>query len=126
MTGRTDRSRELRTGSTDAERALWRALRMKQVTGYRFRRQVPIGRYFADFVCLNARLIVEVDGGQHASQIEKDTERTAWLEAEGFIVLRFWNNEVFQQTNAVVEEIRRWLEERGHPHPSLPPSRGKG
>lgn len=105
-----DRARRLRREPTDAERHLWYDLRRKTLGGWRFRRQAPIGRYIADFVCFEARLIVELDGGQHAEARQAyDADRTVWLEAEGFRVLRFWNNDVLTNTAGVVEEIVRAL-----------------
>ena len=88
------RARELRRNLTDAERALWQVLRNRQVSGYRFRRQAPIGPYVVDFVCFEIRLVIEVDGGQHIERADYDEGRTAWLEGAGFRVIRFWNNEV--------------------------------
>jgi len=88
-------ARALRRNPTEAERRLWSRLRHGQLDGFRFRRQVPLGPYIADFACLSARLIVEVDGGQHASRSEQDGRRTTWLESSGFRVVRFWNHEVF-------------------------------
>ena len=82
-------TRHLRKISTEAEQKLWSRLRRKQLLGYRFRRQRPIGPYIVDFVCLKASLIVEVDGGQHAEQVAKDEARTRFLEKEGFRVIRF-------------------------------------
>jgi len=92
------RARGLRTEMTDAEVRLWIRLRGEQIDGYRFRRQVPMGPYVVDFACLKARLVIEVDGGQHAEALERDDRRTAWLEARGFRVLRFWNTDVLQRT----------------------------
>jgi len=112
-------ARRLRKHPTDAERLLWRHLRLRQLGGYKFRRQQPLGPYIVDFVCLEQRLIVEVDGGQHAEQTEDDAQRTAWLEAEGFRVLRFWNTEVLQDTKTVQEVIRAALDD-GPPPPSSP------
>lgn len=106
------RARELRRHATDAESRLWTRLRRKQIDGHRFRRQVPLGPYIADFVCLEARLIVEVDGGQHSDRAENDAKRTAWLEANDFRVLRFWNNDVLQNTDGTVETIRTALRDR--------------
>lgn len=100
------RARELRTTQTDAEQRLWRSLRNRQLEGYKFRRQRPIGPYIADFICLDAKLIVEVDGGQHAEQIGYDAARTAFFEEQGYRVLRFWNTEVLTETEAVLESIR--------------------
>lgn len=94
---------------TDAERRLRAALRQNQVDGARFRRQAPIGRYVADFVCLEHRLIVELDGGQHADPAEQDRQRTEWLESQGFHVLRFWNNEVLENLEGVVFAIQQEL-----------------
>ena len=94
---------------TDAEQALWRSLRDRQVDGYRFRRQVPIGRYIVDFACLEKGLIVEVDGGQHAINQDDDKTRDAWLEKEGYRVLRFWNNEVLGNREGVLVRISEAL-----------------
>jgi len=79
---------------------------MRQVDGLRFRRQAPIGRYIVDFVCFEQRLIIEIDGGQHADRTGQDAARTRWLEGEGFRVIRFWNNDVLDNTEGVVESIR--------------------
>jgi very-short-patch-repair endonuclease len=90
----TTRAREMRATATEAERKLWSILRGSQINGFKFRRQVPVGRYIADFACPARKLIIEVDGGQHT--VEADADRTAFLEAEGYRVLRFWNNEVLR------------------------------
>ncbi|MFC5570928.1 endonuclease domain-containing protein [Lysobacter yangpyeongensis] len=103
------RARTLRNHATDAERALWRALRGKQLDGFRFRRQVPIGGYIADFACPQAKLIVEIDGGQHALQAEYDAARTRKLEALGYRVLRYWNGDVLLRLESVVDDIHRHL-----------------
>ncbi|WP_375452278.1 endonuclease domain-containing protein [uncultured Devosia sp.] len=87
------RARSLRRAETDAERALWQMIRNRQIDGNKFVRQYPVGPYFADFACRDAMLIVELDGGQHAASA-KDDIRTAFLNAQGYSVLRFWNNEV--------------------------------
>jgi very-short-patch-repair endonuclease len=102
--GAVKRARQLRRDPTDAERRLWRALRSK-LPQYKWRRQMPIGAYFADFVCFAERLIIEVDGGQHASAADYDAKRTRFLEAEGFRVIRFWNNEVLRNTDGVLKRI---------------------
>jgi very-short-patch-repair endonuclease len=98
-------ARRLRTNTTGAEDILWRNLRRSPVLGMHFRRQVPIGRYVADFACMTARLIVEIDGSQHAEGpvAESDKERTRWLESEGYRVLRFWNNDITQNIDGVLE-----------------------
>lgn len=85
----TNRARHLRNNPTDAESILWGHLRLRQVGGYKFRRQRPIGPYFVDFVCLEKRVVIEVDGGQHYEQRSYDHRRDAWLKKEGFRVLRF-------------------------------------
>ncbi|MDD2366895.1 MAG: endonuclease domain-containing protein [Desulfuromonadaceae bacterium] len=114
----------LRNNMTDAERCLWQTLRGRQVDGLKFRRQHPFGDYILDFVCLDKKLVIEVDGGQHDERKEYDCVRTLDLEKAGFTVLRFWNNEVMQELEAVKERI--WLEvERLYPIP-LPTSPLKG
>jgi very-short-patch-repair endonuclease len=109
----------LRANTTEAETILWRHLRRLEVKGSHFRRQVVIGPYIADFACLGRRLIIEVDGSQHGSEggIASDAVRTQWLEAEGYRVLRFWNNEVTAETEAVLEAIYQALEGGAHPTP---------
>jgi very-short-patch-repair endonuclease len=98
-------ARRLRGDSTDAERALWRRLRDRRLEGRKFRRQVPMGRYIVDFFCLEAKLIVEVDGGQHDWERAKDEVRTQYLESLGFRVIRFWNNDVLGNITGVLEQI---------------------
>ena len=95
------------------------------MSGYRFRRQMPVGSYIADFVCLRARLIVEIDGGQHAEFLLDDLERTRDLAHRGFRVIRFWNNEVLQRTEAVLESILEALIQ-ACPHPDPLPQAGEG
>ncbi len=90
---KTQRARELRRNMTDAEKRLWRELRLRQFDAHKFRRQFPLGPYIVDFVCLDARLVIEVDGGQHLDSPE-DRRRDAWLATQGFRVLRFWNTTV--------------------------------
>ena len=109
------RPRDLRKRSTDAERALWRLVRNRQLRGFKFRRQAPIGCYIVDFVCFEAMLVVEVDGGHHLEQSNSDDERTRWLETEGFRVLRFWNNQVLKEPDSVLEMIERDLPGRDPP-----------
>jgi very-short-patch-repair endonuclease len=101
-------AKTLRTQSTDSEKHLWYYLRANRL-GYKFKRQVPIGAYIVDFVCLEKRLIIELDGGQHLENESYDRVRTVWLNTQGFKVLRFWNNDVLQQTSLVVEGILRAL-----------------
>ena len=88
-----------------AERTLWSRLRHRQLNGHRFRRQVPIGPYIADFACLDARLVVEVDGGQHFEEVGYDERRAMWLESRGYRVYRFWNGDVLARTDGVLGVI---------------------
>jgi very-short-patch-repair endonuclease len=116
----------LRRNGTDAERALWTELRSRRLGGHKFRRQWTIGPYIADFCCLECHLIVEADGGQHTE--EADADRTAYLRAEGFRIIRFWNNDVLGNLDGVLAAI---LEALGgpaaeDPHPSLLPRAGEG
>src|SRR4051812_26500054 len=103
----TSRSRALRRNVTEPEKALWRALKRIPVYGTHFRRQVPIGPYVADFACLKARLLIELDGGHHAQDdvAVKDESRTRWLEKEGYRVVRFWNAELTGNLNGVLDTI---------------------
>ena len=97
--------RVLRSNMTDAEQLLWRHLRRGQLDGFKFRRQHPFGNYILDFVCLEAKLIIEVDGGQHVANEEEDAKRSAVLNKAGFRVLRFWNHEVMGELEAVLDAI---------------------
>jgi len=119
------RARALREAPTDAEALLWFHLRDRRLGDHKFRRQRPVGPYFADFACLEARLIVELDGGQHAEALAYDERRTRFLEAQGYRVLRFWNNEVLKQTDAVRERILLALQ-KYTPHPNPLPLAGEG
>jgi very-short-patch-repair endonuclease len=94
---------------TEAEQRLWKYLRSRLLEGTKFRRQEPVQNRIADFLCVEAKLIIELDGGQHGEQVEEDAERTRQLEAAGYTVLRFWNNDVLSNTEGVLEEIRRTL-----------------
>ena len=107
-----DFARRLRHNLTEAEQHVWSKLRRRQIGGHRFRRQHPLGIYTVDFVCLEQRLIVELDGGQHgeSKSVEYDMRRDAWLKADGFRVLRFWNHQVFTQWETVEAEIWNALE----------------
>ena len=104
--------RRLRRDQTTAEQRLWTRLRDRQLAGHKFRRQVPLGRFIVDLACYDARLIVEIDGGQHADQQEDDAARAAWLESRGFRVLRFWNHEVLENMEGVLAQIAEVLEDR--------------
>ncbi|MDR7028815.1 endonuclease domain-containing protein [Rhizobium rosettiformans] len=111
---RRGNARRLRSTSTDAERKLWRHLWRIPIDGSHFRRQVPIGPYFADFACHQIGLIIELDGSQHATDegLERDQERTAFLEAQGYKVIRFWNAEVLTELDAVLDTIYAAARER--------------
>src|SRR5438105_15805965 len=98
-------ARKLRREQTSAESRLWWHLRNRQFHGWKFRRQMSIDGYIADFVCIDAKLIIEVDGGQHAEATSKDAERSARLERSGFVVIRFWNEDVLTNTDDVLDEI---------------------
>jgi very-short-patch-repair endonuclease len=112
-------ARTLRQNMTEVERRVWQILRLHQMKAYKFRRQVPIGRYIADFVCHEARLIVEIDGGQHDRSSPRETERSGFLQNQGYRILRFWNNEVLTNLDGVHETIAGALG-RITPTPTLP------
>ena len=111
-------ARKLRNNPTDAEKVLWKHLRLRQVEGHKFRRQQPLGPYIVDFVCLDRKLIVEVDGGQHLEQSASDAKRTAWLEGRGFRLLRYWNDQVLKEPEAVTEAIWNALNTPAQPSPT--------
>jgi very-short-patch-repair endonuclease len=104
-----DTARSLRTNATEAEQKLWSHLRKGQLYGFQFRRQYSIGPFFVDFICLEASLIIEVDGAQHADQSEQDQSRSEFLRASGYQVLRFWNFEVLSNVDSVAERIAKVL-----------------
>src|ERR1700688_617161 len=114
--GRVSRARRLRRSQTEAERILWLKLRDRRLSGLKFRRQVPIDKYVVDFLCTDAHVVIEVDGGQHATADE--TTRTKLLEAMGYLVLRFWNNEVHENIDGVLESILNALDRSEPPHPT--------
>ncbi len=109
--GATKRARKLRAEETEAEYRLWLELRGRRLNGYKFARQIPLGAYIVDFVCRDRKLVVEADGSQHADS-STDPLRTAWLNANGYSVIRFWNNEVLAEREAVLETILAVLEGR--------------
>jgi len=117
-----DNARALRNGATDAERKLWQHLRGRQLFDFKFRRQYPIAGYIADFACVEAQLVIELDGGQHLEQVQYDAERSRKLAINGYKVLRFWNDDVLLRTELVLEQICRELQ----PHPSPPLHAGEG
>lgn len=109
MSKNRDRAKDLRHSQTEAETVVWNQLRSRRFSGFKFRRQVPLGNYIVDFVCLDRRVIVELDGGQHNEPTQKtyDARRDLWLRGAGFEVLRFWNSDVFQEWEAMADRI--WL-----------------
>jgi len=118
-------AKRLRGQPTDAESRLWYRLRRKQIDGHRFRRQSPVGPYVVDFLCAEAKLVVEVDGGQHTWRADDDAKRTAWLESQGYRVIRFWNNEISDNIEGVLETIVRAALTAPPPRPS-PSEEGEG
>ena len=118
MRGNTDPARRLRRKQTDVERVLWFRLRDRRLAGWKFKRQVPIDRFIVDFCCADAKLIVELDGGQDDKNKEHDSNRTKVLEAMGYLVLRFWNNDVTQNIDGVLEEILSTVQRAEPPHPT--------
>jgi very-short-patch-repair endonuclease len=107
MNGNVGFAKQLRRNETDAERVLWFHLRNRRLNDLKFTRQVSIDRYIVDFCCSDARLVVELDGGQHATRTVEDLNRTRILEAMEYLVLRFWNNDVLQNLEGVLDEISR-------------------
>jgi len=116
-------ARKLRISQTDAERKLWRYLRGRGLESYKFRRQFPVGPFIADFCCLRRKLIIELDGGHHGEREGYDASRTDYLEKQGFAVRRFWNNDVMNNVEGVLERI---LEQLKAPSPRPLPRRERG
>ena len=109
---------------TDAERLLWQHLRNRHLGEYKFRRQRTIGPYIVDFVCLEKKLFIEVDGGQHAGQMELDSKRSDYLKEKGYRVMRFWNNEVLKETESVLTVVLSTLDGTSPPTPAPNPPGG--
>jgi very-short-patch-repair endonuclease len=129
----TARSRELRQNATPAERKLWQHIRNRQLGGVRFNSQFPIGQFICDFVSRGHRLVIEIDGGQHAAACEYDLRRTRFLSAQGYRVIRFWNSDVLDNIDGVLSVILRELDNMPSPGPSRKregslwcPNAGKG
>ncbi len=117
MIGKTNpHAKRLRQEATDAERLLWQRLRSRQIAGAKFRRQATVGPYIVDFLCVEAKLVVEADGGQHSP--ERDAVRTEWLESRGLHVARFWNHDVLQNIDGVLQAILLLLEGEEKPSPN--------
>jgi len=114
------RARELRHPQTSAETALWMRLRDRQLGGYKFRRQHPIDRFIVDFCCPACHLVVEVDGDSHLAQVEYDAARTEWLNDHGYVIVRFTNQEVHLQIEAVLQELFAWCQRLSESEPPSP------
>jgi very-short-patch-repair endonuclease len=113
----TRRSRELRNNATPAERKLWQHLRSRQLSATRFNRQVPIGPFICDFAARTAKVIIELDGGQHAGRAAEDERRTRFLVSRSYRVLRFWNNDVLENVEGVLRVIEEALRDMPSPNP---------
>jgi len=113
-----ERARALRRNMTDAERIFWRRVRDCRFRGLKFRRQVPVGSYFADFLCHERKIIIELDGGQHAEQAAYDEKRTRFLRKQGYRVIRFWDNDILKNMDGVLMELEHALGLKD-PHPAL-------
>lgn len=114
----TVRSRELRNNATEAERRLWQQLSARKVRGVRFNRQFPVGQFIVDFASREKRLAIEIDGGQHAANAEYDARRTRFLNTQGYRVIRFWNSDVLDNLEGVIEVIGKALDNMPSPTPS--------
>ena len=117
-----ERAKSMRSTQTEAEHRLWQILRAKRFAGFKFKRQLPIDHYIVDFACLGSRLIIEADGGQHAKN-SHDERRDAYLISQGFRILRFWNNEIFDNEDGALTRI---LEALQSPLPNPSPAEGRG
>lgn len=118
-----DFARRLRKNMTDAEQQLWKHIRYRQLGGWKFRRQASIGPYIVDFVCFERKLIIELDGSQHAERTSQDEQRTNWLISQGFKVIRYWNHQVFEEIDDMLEWIWDALGATAHPNPPPPGGR---
>ena len=119
----TMRAQQLRKNPTEAEKRLWRRLNRRRLEGWKFSRQMPVGPFICDFMCQEARLAIELDGGQDAIETENDASRTRYIQSEGYRVLRFWNNDVFGNMDGALQTIAAALEV---PPPPAPPASGRG
>jgi len=122
------KAKQLRRNSTDAERKLWAHIRNRRLQGWKFRRQLPVGQYIVDFACPELRLIIEIDGGQHAEQVIYDLSRTKILQSKGYQVVRYWNNEVLGNIEGVLEALTLTLSQRERElaYSLSPQGRGQG
>ena len=120
-------AKQLRQKQTETETLLWSKLRDRQLLGLKFRRQQCIGNYIIDFACMDKKLLIEIDGGHHNTDetIKKDLDRTRWLKSKGYLVLRFWNNDIMENLDGVVETIIQTLAQKSPPHSNSLPRRGE-
>ena len=120
-------AKQLRKRQTEAEALLWSKIRNRQLMGLKFRRQQSIGDYIIDFACMDKNLLIEIDGGQHNTDENgrKDLLRTIWLEKKGYLVLRFWNNDILENIDGVVEKILEEIKPKSPPHSHSLPRRGE-
>jgi very-short-patch-repair endonuclease len=120
MASTVQTARRLQRDQTDAERILWFRLRDRRLGGWKFRRQMSLNGFVVDFCCPDAKLIIELDGGQHVNHKAEDSRRSEDLETSGYLVLRFWNNDVFQNLDGVLEEILKTISQQmiEPPHPA--------
>ena len=116
-TSNLDHAKVMRSAQTPVEERLWYFLRADRFLGLKFKRQKPLGPYIVDFICMERGLVVELDGGQHGDQVTYDREHDAWLAGQGFTVLRFWNHDVMNQIESVLERIRQFVEASSPPAP---------
>ncbi len=123
------KARRLRRDMTETEKRLWYYLRSSRFEGYKFRRQYPLGNYIVDFICVQEKLIIELDGGQHLLQLKYDSIRDNWFKQQGFHILRFWNNEMMEKPVGVLQVIMEYLKCESaarDPHPGPLPGRERG
>jgi very-short-patch-repair endonuclease len=120
-----DFARKLRKEMTDTERFVWDRIRHRQIGGFKFRRQSPVGPYIVDFVCFEAKVVLELDGGQHDLASLEDAARTHWLQSQGFRVVRFWNHEVFEDWEFIEAHLYSFVIAGSTPHPPPPPPGGR-
>jgi very-short-patch-repair endonuclease len=120
-----DFARKLRKEMTDTERFVWDRIRHRQIGGFKFRRQAPVGHFIVDFICFEAKVILEFDGDQHDSARLEDAARTHWLQSQGFRVARFWNHEVFEDWESIEAHLHSLVTAGSTPHPNPPPQGGR-
>jgi very-short-patch-repair endonuclease len=126
MPEKTSTAKRLRRTQTNADRILWFRLRDRRLAGLKFKRQFPINRFVVDFFCADAKLVIELDGGQHSQRVAIDEKRTEILESMGYLALRFWNNDVMRNIEGVMEDILSPIRTPDPPHPTTLSPSGRG